>query len=461
MSFEKLANFSNKTDLYPDSRTTLVSPDDELKRGIWPRSLALWMAAFYASLYIIRPWEELFPSLAGIHLMKIYAVCLIAVVFFNKKNRFQMDFQALTILFFTLALAISAVFAIYPPMSWPSFWEFLTVVVFYFILILVARTPYELFFLVTCYIVTMAVYLAKSQWEYFVHGAHRYDPGTGIVRMCGIESTFGGPNALAMSIVVSLPFLLLIWSIRKEFTEKWPHLWRKWFPRFLVFYAALAVSSVILTNSRSGMLCFVLFAVMVMLRGKGIGGKIGTITLGIIILAGIWLVMPQENRNRFRSIWDPSAGTHVAQKDADARVEGFWVGIEMFEDFPLTGVGINNGKRYRRENIDERWEQTHNLIGQVLGETGIVGGLTFSLMVIVMVFNSRRVRMLGERNGSDLKLKALSRLGLACRDAVILLFFEGLFGHNLLRFNWLWFAAFSVLALQFAQSLQSTNRRQR
>ena len=449
----------NRTDLYPDNEATLVSPDDELKKGIWPRSVALWMAAFYGSLYIIRPWEELFPSLAGIHLMKIYALCLIAVMFFSKKNRFQMDFQALTILFFTLALFISAVFAIHPPASWPSVWEFVTVVVFYFILILVVRTPYELGFLVTCYIVTMAVYLAKSQWEYFVHGAHRYDPGTGIVRMCGIESTFGGPNALAMSIVVSLPFLVFLWSIRKELTEKWPHLWRKWFPRFLVFYAALAVSSVILTNSRSGMLCFVVFAVMVMLRGKGIGGKIGTITLGIIILAGIWLVMPQENRNRFRSIWDPSAGTAVAQKDADARVEGFWIGIEIFEEFPLTGVGIDNAKRYRYVNID-RWEQTHNLVGQLLGETGIVGGFTFIMMVMVILVNSRKVRFLGERNSSDPKLRSLSRLGLACRDGVILLFFEGLFGHNLLRFNWLWFAAFSVLALQFARSIKSTNQRQ-
>ena len=450
----------NKTDLYPDNSTTLVNPGEELKRGIWPRSFALWVAAFYASLYIIRPWEQLFPSLSGIYLMKFYAAFMLTVLFFSKKNRFHMDFQALTILFFTMALLISAVFAMYPSWSWPSFWEFLTVVVFYFVLILVARTPYELFFTVTCYIVTMAVYLGKSQWEYFVHGQHRYDPGTGIVRMTGIETTFGGPNALAMSIVVSLPFLLFLWSIRKELTETWPNLWRKWFPRFLVFYAALAVSSVILTNSRSGMLCFVVFAVMAMLRGKGVGGKIGTVTLGIVILAGIWLVMPQENRNRFRSIWDPSAGTANAERDANARIEGFWVGIEIFEEFPLTGVGINNTIRYRWVNLDERWEQTHNLIGQVLGETGIVGGLTFSLMVIVILINSRKVRILGKRNNCDPKLKALSGLGLACRDGVILLFFEGFFGHNLLRFSWLWFAAFSVLALQFAQSVQSTNQRQ-
>ena len=94
----------------------------------------------------------------------------------------------------------------------------------------------------------------------------------------------------------------------------------------------------------------------------------------------------------------------------------------------------------------------HNLAGQVRGETGMMGDSAFLLMVIVTLANCQKVRALARRKGSDPKLKALSGLGLAGRDAVILLAFEGLFGHNLLRFNWLWLAAFSSLALQFAKT---------
>ena len=107
-------------------------------------------------------------------------------------------------------------------------------------------------------------------------------------------------------------------------------------------------------------------------------------------------------------------------------------------------------KKYRFEHVDGIRLEAHNLVGQLLGETGIVGGVAFILMVIVTLLNCRKVRVPG-RGQSNATIKALSSLGPACRDAVILLAFEGLFGHNLLRFNWLWLAAFSSLALQFAR----------
>lgn len=165
----------------------------------------------------------------------------------------------------------------------------------------------------------------------------------------------------------------------------------------------------------------------------------------------IWLAMPQENKNRFRSTWDPSAGTEVAQKDAEGRIEGYKAGIKMFERFPLTGVGIGNFIEYRVKFVDGVPLNAHNLAGQVLGETGIVGGVTFILMVFVALVNCHKLRVLARKRPFDRPLDVLLGLGPACRDAIILLAFEGLFSHNLYRFNWLWLAAFSSLALQFAK----------
>jgi O-antigen ligase len=166
----------------------------------------------------------------------------------------------------------------------------------------------------------------------------------------------------------------------------------------------------------------------------------------------LWLVMPEEKQNRFRTIWNPEAGPKGAQVSAEGRIEGLKAGMKMFEEFPISGVGIGNFITYRVSHVDGVGLNAHNLIGQVLGETGILGGIAFLLMVAVTLLNCQKVRSLVRKKLSDPKNKALSGLGLAARDAIILLAFEGLFGHNLLRFNWLWLAAFSSLALQFART---------
>ncbi len=428
---------------------TLIVPKENLRRGIWPRSFPLWVTAFYMSLFIIRPWEVLFPWLAEIRFHKLYGIFMIVVVMLSNKKQLKINLQALMVIFFIFAIGISAIFARDPSLTWDPLYEYITFAIFFFILIFVVRNPYELLFIVTCYIVIMSVYLAKSQWEFFVHGQHRYDMG--VYRLTGIEDTFGGPNSLAMSIVVSLPMLIFLWSIRKEFTNEWPNSWRKWFPYFLIFSGWLSVSSIILTNSRSGMVSFILFVILTTLRGRGIGKKIGYVLVGCLILIMIWAVMPEEKRNRFRTIWDLEAGPKTAQISAQGRIEGYKAGMTMFERFPLTGVGIGNFIEYRVKFVDGVALNAHNLAGQVLGETGIIGGITFILMMITALINCYKIKGLSKRNRSDRTIEILSNFGLACRDSIILLFFEGLFAHNGLRYNWLWLAAFSSLASEFAK----------
>lgn len=430
------------------SENEFLGLSEQLRNGIWPRSVPLWMAAFYVALFIIRPWDQLFPWLGEIHFERIYALCMLSAVFLSKEKRWEMNFQTLTVLLFLGGIGLSYLFAVNPSLAWEPFYEYLTLIIFYFVLLLVIRTPHELIFMVICYIVTMAVYLAKSQWEFFVHGQHRYDMG--VVRMTGIESAFGGPNSLAMSIVVSLPIAVFLWSSRKEVCLGWPDFWQKWYPYFIVAYFLLALSSIVLTNSRSGAVSFVLFILITGLKGKRLGRKMGYVLAGMFLVALIWQVIPEENKGRFRTIWAPETGPENAQVSAEGRIEGYKAGMTMFDRFPITGVGIGNFVSYRVRNVDGVPLEAHNLVGQVLGETGIIGGMTFLLMVITILVNCRKVRVLSEGH-SDLTLRVLSGLGVAFRNSLLLLVFTGLFGHNLLRFNWLWLAAFSTLALQFTR----------
>src|ERR1700730_12155977 len=60
---------------------------DRLFGGIWPRSLALWIAAFYIALYILRPWELSFAWMNEFHFERVYAICMIFAVLFSLPSR--------------------------------------------------------------------------------------------------------------------------------------------------------------------------------------------------------------------------------------------------------------------------------------------------------------------------------------------------------------------------------------
>lgn len=427
------------------AQSSLVNHD--VRNGIWPRSLALWLMVGYLGLFIIRPWEVLFPWLAEIHIERLYALFMIAVVLVSKKKQFHMDGQTAAVLLFVGSIWLSAVFSFNSDLAWEGFTEYAKLAVIYFVMILVVRYPYDLVFVVVSYVAIMQVYLVKSQWEFFVHGQHRYDMG--VVRMTGIETTFGGPNNLAMSIVVSLPLAWFLWTNRRFVSSTWPSFWRKLFPRFLGIYFLLAGSSIVLTNSRSGMISFIVFICLIMLRGKGIFRRLKYVILGIAFLGIAWQVMPEENRGRLETVWAPESGPANARTSAEGRVEGLYAGIEMLKRHPLVGVGVANFALYRSLYLDGTYLEAHNLVGQVLGETGLFGAISFAVMVGVILVNCRSIR---EKHieASNRTLDVLKDFSYGCRDAIILLFFAGLFGHNLLRFNWLWLAAFAHLAMQFS-----------
>ena len=334
--------YHSESTVYPESYagdSSILEPGEVLGGGIWPRRFALWMAAFYLALFVIRPWERLFPSLAVIHFERLYAIAMILAVAGTCGIRLRWSSQTAAVFSLFAAIGVAAVCAWKPEPAWEGAYLYLTLVVFYVVLVSVVRTPYELLFIVACYIVTMAVYLAKAQWEYRFNSAiWSYDQGR-MTRMIGIERMFGDPNYLAESIVVSLPMLLFLFRVRRQFTATWPRSWRLWFGWGLGAYLLLALTSLVFTNSRAGMATFVVFVVLVSLREGGLGRKALYLCTYSLLLLGTWLVLPAEHQNRLRSLWDPESGPEYARASGEGRLQGFRTGIEMCRRFPVTGVG--------------------------------------------------------------------------------------------------------------------------
>ncbi|MGA2062774.1 MAG: O-antigen ligase family protein [Thermoguttaceae bacterium] len=432
--------------------SSILESREVLAGGIWPRRFELWMAAFYLALFIIRPWELLLPWLAVIHFERLYAITMILVVAGTCGIRLRWSSQTAAVFSFFAAIGISAVCAWKPELAGDGVYAYLTLVVFYVALVSVVRTPYELSFIVVCYVVTMAVYLAKAEWDFFVNSAvWSYDSGR-MTRMFGIEDTFGHPNYLAESIVVSLPMLLFLFRVRHQFTATWPRIWRLWFGWGLGGYLLLALTSLVFTNSRAGVATLVVFLVLVSLRGGGLGRKALYLCMGSLLMIGGWFVLPAEHQNRFRTLWDPEGGPEYARRSGEGRLAGFRAGIEMCRRFPATGVGVGNFRPYRKECVDGIDLDAHSLPGQLLGETGLLGGACFLLMIGATLLNCRQVRLF-TRGKACPTLDILAELSFAVRTSLMLLLFEGLAIHNVYRFNYLWLAAFSLLSAQFASRI--------
>jgi O-antigen ligase len=432
----------------------LVGQSEGLRGGIWPTSPAIWAAAIYMALFLIRPWETLFPWLAAIPFERFYVVGMIAVVASTRGVRLPVDFQTRAVLLFLTSLVLSAIFAFSPTLAWNAsdgLYVYITLVVFYFILVSVVRTPYELVFLIVCYLAIMGIYLGKCQWEFWIHGAGQRSMG--VMRLRGISEMFGHPNALAASTAFSLPIWYSLYRTRDNVSSTWSQFWRIWYRRALLTYPVLAAWSVVLTNSRGGMLAMMFFGAIVVFRGESMRRKLQYSAAILMIVSIAWAKMDAESKDRFRSIWDPTASTESARNSADGRTAGLRAGIAMFYASPITGSGIGNFTEYRRRFVDGGYLEPHNLAGQALGETGLLGSGCFLLMILATIVSCRRTRFIA-RHYPCVSLDVLSEIASGLRDAVIVSLFCGLFSHNLYWFVWLWIGAFSTLSAQFARTHQ-------
>ncbi len=411
----------------------------------------LWITAVYLGLFIIRPWELLIPELGEIHFERLYAIFMVLSVMMTVGLRCELNSQTTAVLAFLGAMGVAGVYASNAQLAREACYVYFTVVVCYFVLVSVIENPSDLLFIVGAYLSFMGLYLGKALWEFFVHGhnVRRMD----VTRLIGIEETFGGPNKLAMSVVVSLPLWLFLWRFRGTITSGMPEKWQKRITYGLVLYLVLAVVSVVLTNSRTGMVGLCVFVVLSCLRGGKAGRLLLTLCCALLLIGAAWFVLPEEQKNRMQTIWNPEAGPANAEESKQGRVTSFWVGIEMFRRSPVTGVGPGNFKYYRTQNVDGVFLSPHNLLAQMLAEVGILGATAFVLMVGTTLLNCRTARQLA-RGRPERELQVLAGLGQACRNSILLLLVEGIAGHNLYRYNWLWLAAFCLLAVKFAQEIR-------
>lgn len=397
---------------------------------------------------MIRPWEIMFPELAQIRFAALYSVLLLITVGITTGIRTAVNFQTLSVAAFVVALAASTGAAYDVDIASDGLYEYMSIVMSFFLIQSVARSVNDLVSLIICYVGFQGVYLTKALLEFYVYGAYSYSQG--VVRLIGIENAYGGSNAVAASTMIVLPFCYFLWTSRQEISDNWSRLRQTVFAWGIIAHAVISVWCVVLTNSRTGFVALGVYAFIA--AGSAKRNLLRNLTLAAIVLGLGWQFLGEDHKARFRTIWDPDAGPKSAEISATSRKEGLRIGLAIFNRHPLLGVGPRNFAAYRRTHFDGVYLNAHNLAGQILAEIGILGTAAFMAIIAGTFYRIRFVRKYAVGESAEERL--LQGVALATFHSLIILALVSITGHTLYRPNWLWTAAFAMLAAENASSFR-------
>jgi O-antigen ligase len=273
-------------------------------------------------------------------------------------------------------------------------------------------------------LVTFALYMTHSLWEY--HNG-RCMARMGIVRLVGVDSSFSDPNAFASSTLLAATFVPCIWI-------SYPS---RWMRCFLVCFILETLVCISYTGSRGAFVGAGLLGAIWVAQSRR---RVLVGALAAALAVPFWFMLPPSFQTRFESILFPEVGPANAKVSADVRIEGIMIGLQLWQEHPATGVGPGAWRAATGRKL-----QAHNLYGQLLGEMGTLGALAFLGIVTAFVVNVWKIERC-YRARPDWPRDFLFYFNRAIGTAAFLLLFEGNFGHNLYRYNWIWFGAFICVA---------------
>ena len=391
-----------------------------------------WILVGYMWLYVHRPFEIWSIFRGRVELM--YAiVMIIAWIASASEKRSLGNIFTLALFMYTFAIAVATLLSPYTNVfENGDLYEWLKYVLFYVILVTSVKNEKDLKFFVTGFIVACFLFIGHSYREFC---AGRITYAAGAPRLVGVGVTFSEFNDYGTMIVCMLPLVFPLLTLCKK----------NWHYLFVLGYTLLTLRSVMLTGSRTAFIMMVTLMVLPVLFSRH---RFKLIPIMLIVAPTAWMVMPDSLQNRYRTIWDPTINEQ-ANSNMRGRTVGFYDGMLNWANNPLFGVGPGQ----HGAAIGSRF-QAHNLPGQVAGETGTLGVVTFLLMLSCFGINHLNIW----KNYKYLQEKRLGNEGLYCwrvsiavSYAVIMVLFQGLGLHNAYRFPWVWFGAFQALATMIMQ----------
>jgi O-antigen ligase len=389
----------------------------------------------YIWMFVHRPFE-VWSVLGTLHVERIYMLAAIAYWLIAAPKRWPADPLHWAFLAFSGAVLVCWLAS---PWSGGEYSRlvienYFKQLVFYVMLVTSIHREGDLKKVCLGFVAVMALYMAHSYKE-FRAGRHGFRMG--IPRMIGIDISMNDPNTFGATIVYALPLVAIVWACLPPSRKRLA---------CVLGYVGLSGLCIISTGSRSAFTGLIGWCGLFVLRSRY---RVRMLLLALIAAPLVWLLTPQHLQERYFTLIKPESGNALAQSSAEARTMGFWVGLDLWQAYPVTGCGPGGWRPATGRGIE-----AHNLYGQLIGEMGLLGILTFVPIVGLIWWHARSIKAAYRRH-PEWDRDFLYALADAVGFALVLLLLEGWAGHSLFRYNWQWYGAFLIVARQCVRERQA------
>lgn len=343
-----------------------------------PRSggLAFAMVALYVILEYGRP-QQLFPSLAPLHLPGLVTAGLVFLLFAARQIRLGHTETKLFVVLLGLMIA-------HVPIALNNYWAFviaesMLVTFVAYLGILTFVDSFERF--KTLIAIWLSVHAFNGVFALYNAPSTIGVRGLG---QTGVGSFLGEENDFALALNIALPFAFFMVLSARGAT--------RWVCLFLV---ALFVSSNVLTFSRAGFIGLMAVAFYCWIRShRKVFSLVLLGSLALLVVA----VAP-------RGYWDEMSSIEEGTADATGSERLYlWAGgLDMFVENPIAGVGQGNFAfefRHYEEAVGSPGLNgrsraglvAHSVYVTLLAELGLIGTIVWLAMVVCYVRNTRAIR---------------------------------------------------------------------
>jgi O-antigen ligase len=353
-----------------------------------PRDWGYFGLLAFTAVLLLRPQDQL-PGLTPLHLAEVCAVLGIGPMLIHRLARqrpvFRVTPETVGLLVFGVAILATAPFSIWPSGSIGVFTDMYLKVFVVFVLMtntLTSRARLEQ--ITWLVLVCTGCVAALSVFD--------YGRGVNLVegdRLTGaVGGIFGNPNDLAMNMVTFLPVAVVFAAMR-----------RYRLPRRLAAagIACLMLATIVFTKSRGGLIGLAAMFVVLLILGQKIRRGFGAAAVVAILVAAPFA--PASFWERMSSITDDQKDKQEFTGTRETRSNLMQAGIDTFFERPLTGVGAGQFQNYNPSWRKQQWNETHNALIQVAAETGIVGLLAFTFLIVAAWRAAATTRRLLARPG--------------------------------------------------------------
>jgi len=290
----------------------------------------------------------------------VAAACLLGYVLFEM-DRSPIRLRGMTLLLLLwMWLALASVKALDFSLAYPKLWEYSRGFIMAFLTASLVTSEKRVRAILCVLAVSLGVLGSKGALD-------------GI--LTGFSSTMVGPggmmaeaNEYALALNMGIPILLLL---TKEQSNRWIRL------AFQVMAAGSALA-VIGTRSRSGLCGLITVGVIMTAFSK----RRLLLAVGLVLaVVTLLLFGPQGALDRYRTI--PTA----TESDASVigRLQAWSAAIKMTKDHPMFGVGPRNFMLAFPQYSKDTPRVTHNVVFEMLSETGIPGCFLFLSMIFATI----------------------------------------------------------------------------